>query len=35
MKGMVLRAFGKPLAWEDVPEPKPGPREALVEARAN
>lgn len=32
---MVLRAFGEPLAWEEVAEPKPGPREALVEARAN
>jgi len=35
MKGMVLREFGKPLAWEEAPEPKPGPREALVEAKAN
>ena len=35
MKAMMLRAFGKPLTWEDVPEPKPGPHEALVEARAN
>ena len=35
MKAMVLRSFGEPLAWEDVAEPKPGPREALVEARAN
>jgi hypothetical protein len=34
MKGMLLRAFGKPLAWDDVAEPKPGPHEALVEARA-
>jgi S-(hydroxymethyl)glutathione dehydrogenase/alcohol dehydrogenase len=33
MKARVLRAFGQPL--EDVPEPKPGPRDALVEARAN
>jgi len=35
MKAMTLKAFGKPLAWEEVPEPRPGPREALVEARAN
>jgi D-arabinose 1-dehydrogenase-like Zn-dependent alcohol dehydrogenase len=35
MKAMVLREFGKPLAWEEVPDPKPGPREALVEAKAN
>lgn len=35
MKAMVLRAFGRPLGWEDVPDPTPGPREALVEACAN
>lgn len=35
MKAMVLTAFGSPLAWTDVPEPGPGPREALVEAQAN
>ncbi|MBI4593443.1 MAG: alcohol dehydrogenase catalytic domain-containing protein, partial [Candidatus Rokubacteria bacterium] len=35
MNAMILKAFGQPLAWEDAPEPKPGPRQALVEARAN
>lgn len=35
MKAMLLKAFGQPLAWEDVAEPRPGPHEALVEARAN
>lgn len=35
MKAMILTAFGEPLAWQEVPEPRPGPREALVEAGAN
>lgn len=35
MKAMVLRAFGKPLSWEDVPEPTIGPRQALVRSQAN
>lgn len=35
MKAMVLRAFGKPLVWEEVPDPKPGPEEVLIESHAN
>lgn len=35
MKAMILTQFGKPLAWQEAPEPKPGPHEALVEAKAN
>lgn len=35
MKGMILKEFGKPLEYEEVPDPKPGPREALVESKAN
>jgi 2-desacetyl-2-hydroxyethyl bacteriochlorophyllide A dehydrogenase len=35
MKGMVLKEFGKPLAYEEVPDPKPGPRQVLVESKAN
>jgi D-arabinose 1-dehydrogenase-like Zn-dependent alcohol dehydrogenase len=35
MKAMVLTGFGQPLSWQDVPEPEIGPREALVQARAN
>ena len=34
MKAMILTAFGKPLASQEVPEPGPVLREALVEARA-
>ena len=35
MKGMVLKEFGKPLVYEEVPDPKPGPRQVLVESKAN
>ncbi|MEE9274302.1 MAG: alcohol dehydrogenase catalytic domain-containing protein, partial [bacterium] len=35
MKAMVLNAFGKPLAFEEVPDPRPGPAEVLVESKAN
>ena len=35
MKAMVLTEFGKPLAWEEVPEPKIRPCEVLVQAKAN
>ena len=36
MKAMLLKEFGKPLAWEEVPEPKiTGPRHVLVQAKAN
>ena len=35
MKAMVLKEFGSSLAWEEIPEPKIGPRDALVESRAN
>ena len=34
MKAAVVRAFGKPLAIEDVPIPTPGPGEILVKVRA-
>lgn len=35
MRAMVLREFGQPLSWEEVPEPKLGPRQALVRSKAN
>lgn len=35
MKAMVLKEFGRSLAWEEIPEPKLGVRDALVESRAN
>ena len=35
MKGMVLKEFGRPLVYEEVPEPKPDPQEVLVESKAN
>ncbi|HEY7363360.1 MAG TPA: alcohol dehydrogenase catalytic domain-containing protein [Methylomirabilota bacterium] len=35
MKAMVLKEFGKPLSWEDVPEPTIGPQQALVRSQAN
>jgi propanol-preferring alcohol dehydrogenase len=35
MKAMVLKAFGQPLAWEEVPEPRIGPRQVLVQSKAN
>jgi D-arabinose 1-dehydrogenase-like Zn-dependent alcohol dehydrogenase len=35
MKAMVLKEFGKPLAWEEVPEPTIGPRQALVRSQTN
>jgi propanol-preferring alcohol dehydrogenase len=35
VKAMVLKEFGKPLSWEEVPEPTVGPRQALVQAKAN
>ena len=30
MKAAVVRAFGKPLAIEEIPVPEPGPGEVLV-----
>lgn len=35
MKGMLLKEFGKPLSYEEVPDPKPGPGQVLVESKAN
>jgi propanol-preferring alcohol dehydrogenase len=35
MKAMLLRDFGEPLAWEEVPEPRIGPHQALVQSQAN
>lgn len=35
MKGMVLKEFGKPLIYEEVPEPKLGPHDVLIESKAN
>ncbi|MBI2177120.1 MAG: zinc-binding dehydrogenase [Candidatus Tectomicrobia bacterium] len=36
MKAMLLKEFGQPLSWEEVPEPKiTGPRQVLVQAKAN
>ncbi len=35
MKAMVLEEFGKPLVWQEVPEPTIGPRQALVRSQAN
>jgi D-arabinose 1-dehydrogenase-like Zn-dependent alcohol dehydrogenase len=35
MKAMVLREFGQPLSWEEVPEPRIGPCQALVQSKAN
>jgi propanol-preferring alcohol dehydrogenase len=36
MKAMLLKEFGNPLSWEEVPEPKiTGPRQVLVQAKAN
>ncbi len=35
MNAMVLEAFGRPLSWQEVPDPKIGPRQALVRAKAN
>lgn len=34
MRAAVLRSFGAPLELAEVPEPRPGPDEALVEVRA-
>jgi D-arabinose 1-dehydrogenase-like Zn-dependent alcohol dehydrogenase len=35
MKGMILKEFGQPLVLEEVPDPKLGPGEVLVESKAN
>ncbi len=35
MKAMVLERFGAPLRWQEVPEPQPGPGEALIRVAAN
>ena len=35
MKAMVLKEFGSSRTWEEIPEPKLGSRDALVESRAN
>jgi D-arabinose 1-dehydrogenase-like Zn-dependent alcohol dehydrogenase len=35
MKAMVLKEFGKPLSWQEVPEPKIGARQVLVQSKAN
>ncbi len=35
MKAMILKEFGKPLVYEEAPEPKIGPRQVLVESKAN
>jgi propanol-preferring alcohol dehydrogenase len=34
MRAAILRSFGAPLELAEVPEPRPGPDEALVEVRA-
>ncbi len=34
MRAMVLNAYNTPLKLEDVPKPKPGPREALIKIAA-
>ena len=34
MKAAVVRAFGKPLAIEEIPVPEPGPGEVLVKVIA-
>ena len=34
MKAAVVRAFGKPLAIEEIPVPEPGPAEVLVKVIA-
>ena len=35
MKAMILKQFGKPLALEEAPEPRIGPRQVLVESKTN
>ncbi len=35
MKAMILKEFGKPLVYEEAPEPTIGPRQVLVESKAN
>ena len=35
MKAMILKEFGKPLVYEEAPEPQIGPRQVLVESKAN
>ncbi len=35
MKGMLLKEFGKPLSYDEVPDPRPGPGQVLVESKAN
>ena len=35
MKAMILKQFGRPLAYEEAPEPKIGPHQVLVESKAN
>lgn len=35
MKGMVLKEFGQPLQYEEVPDPRLGPGQVLIESKAN
>ena len=35
MQAMVLEQFGRPLQWQEVPEPDIGDREALIQVMAN
>lgn len=35
MKAMILKEFGQPLAYEEAPDPRIGPRQVLVESKAN
>ncbi len=35
MKAMILKQFGRPLALEEAPEPRIGPRQVLVESKTN
>ena len=34
MKAIVIRQFGMPMEWQDVPQPKPGQNEVLVRVEA-
>ena len=35
MKAVVLERFHDPLVWREVPGPKPGTQEVVVQVRAN